>query len=440
MHPTLPTLLILISMLLTTLVNADNATSTSPDPATTSATCKPGVSIGQILISQPNMSSFVFVGNPLVVQWTYTVLVKNKPNTVDIKIYSVSDTKNIITLVSGLDVSNGAKAWLWNVGQIAAGSYKAHIVPDGKETLNKKQNELPCFVNGDAMPGTSGAFGISQLQPLATFPDRFPPNKLGTGVVIESASFLVVFLIATVVLATLAVTIVSDLIKLNIYRQQSFDQQQDETLDPLLVIQQNRGDHLDVSSLPIVLLPASEILVIWDIICLQLLHIPSPWLKTFGCTIFPRVFENVLIAPKSLVETLPATPQDNPDTRVAPPHSPSNTLTSKTFDSGSSSSDLVSITQTGSVQTILHTLMATTTIINIDSTVSKEPKGTTATTSTASLYHDIPTPVSEAADELLIKENHVHKNHEDTCIFCGIADNPNEKSRKVYEDDKVSEN
>ncbi|KAJ3063764.1 hypothetical protein HDU98_000444, partial [Podochytrium sp. JEL0797] len=154
---------LILAILFGISAQADSATTTTgSDSSAPSAACKPGVKKGPILVIQPNMSSFIFVGNTAIVQWKYTALVTNKPSTVDISIFLVSSPTTSTTLVRNLDVSNGAMAWEWKVTQVQPGSYKAHIVPDGKETMGKKQDQMPCFADGDAMPGTSAAFQLGK--------------------------------------------------------------------------------------------------------------------------------------------------------------------------------------------------------------------------------------------------------------------------------------
>ncbi|KAJ3207890.1 hypothetical protein HDU67_007165 [Dinochytrium kinnereticum] len=138
---------------------------------------KRGVKIGQIIVGQPNVSSIVMVGSVAMVSWQYTPLVKNFPKQVDIKINSV-DGQQFWTnaIVSSLNVSNGARGWLWRVGQFADGSYRLRVVPDGKETAGKKQDELPCFFDGDPLPGNSAIFKITRTFEFDGSKDRFPPS------------------------------------------------------------------------------------------------------------------------------------------------------------------------------------------------------------------------------------------------------------------------
>ncbi|KAJ3292722.1 hypothetical protein HDU79_001116 [Rhizoclosmatium sp. JEL0117] len=223
-----------------------------------------------------------------------------------------------------------------------------------------------------------------------------------------------------VLIATLAVTIVSDLIKIYI-SSKTHPQIVDTESDPLIAIQNNRGDYLDPSSRPIILLPPSEIIVLWDLACLQL--IPNRYLRLLGCTILPREGQSqkhVLSSKESFPPT--ALPKDNPerDASIKTPDIASSK--SASLESGSFSSKFVTKPTTESVNTLLQTLMATTTVITIDSTVSD----THARTAT---QHDLPTPAAHAIDD---DETHNHSG----CIFCGIADNPKEQSRKVYEDER----
>ncbi|KAI9342865.1 hypothetical protein BDR26DRAFT_260317 [Obelidium mucronatum] len=257
-------------------------------------------------------------------------------------------------------------------------------------------------------------------------------SSVGSVLKIKQVIQLIVIVLAT----TLVVTIASDLIKINAY-QQSVTPDTTLASDPLLAIQHNRGDHLDKSSLPIVLLPATEALVLWDILCLQLLHIPPAWLKTFGCTIFPqerkRVFDenNVLIPDSSTSSNKQQlTPRENPDKdRRHLANTPTSAATSIVL---STTTALI----TGSAQTLVNSQMPTTTIINIDSTLSKASTATSASVPTTEDTNHIQTSTvsTDYAEETAeLNPNH---NHHGSCIFCGIADNPEEKSRKVYEDDQ----
>ncbi|TPX74947.1 malate dehydrogenase [Chytriomyces confervae] len=111
---------------------ADNATASSAasdQPKESTAPCVRGNNIGSIYVTQPNISSYVFVGNNAIVEWRYSPNVKNKPKTVDIIVYRESNpTTSQTVIVGGLDVSNGATAWRWHVNQLPAGVYKLHIL------------------------------------------------------------------------------------------------------------------------------------------------------------------------------------------------------------------------------------------------------------------------------------------------------------------------
>ncbi|ORY53191.1 hypothetical protein BCR33DRAFT_779513 [Rhizoclosmatium globosum] len=172
-----------------------------------------------------------------------------------------------------------------------------------------------------------------------------------------------------VLIATLAVTIVSDLIKIYI-SSKTHPQIVDTESDPLIAIQNNRGDHLDPSSRPIILLPQARSLLL-------------------GCTILPREGQSqkhVLSSKESFPPT--ALPKDNPerDASIKTPDIASSK--SASLESGSFSSKFVTKPTTESVNTLLQTLMATTTVITIDSTVSD----THARTAT---QHDLPTPAAQ---------------------------------------------
>jgi hypothetical protein len=72
----------------------------------------------------------------------------------------------------------GATAWQWSVSSVADGAYKLRVVPDGKETANKKQDEYPCFADGEAMPGTSAEFRVTRSTVIFETKDRFPPTSI----------------------------------------------------------------------------------------------------------------------------------------------------------------------------------------------------------------------------------------------------------------------
>ncbi|KAI8836556.1 hypothetical protein BC829DRAFT_421669 [Chytridium lagenaria] len=129
---------------------------------------KRGVKIGQIIVGQPNVSSIVMVGSSAMVTWNYTPLVKNFPKT----LWTTS-------LVLGLNVSQGARGWYYRtLLKIVALNEKGGgaVVPDGKETAGKRQGDLPCFFDGDALPGSSAIFKISRTFELDEAKDRFPPS------------------------------------------------------------------------------------------------------------------------------------------------------------------------------------------------------------------------------------------------------------------------
>ncbi|KAJ3101007.1 hypothetical protein HDU97_001705 [Phlyctochytrium planicorne] len=156
-----------------------NSTAPNSKPSHRPKECrnKRGTKIGQIIVTQPNISSIAIVGKELVISWYYTSLVKRLPRTVDIKINSADGLQSWNErIVQNLDVSNGGRAWVWKVGSYITGPFRIRIVPDGKETAGKRSDEQPCFLDGDPMPGTSAAFKISHIVELEIGKDRYPPN------------------------------------------------------------------------------------------------------------------------------------------------------------------------------------------------------------------------------------------------------------------------
>ncbi|KAJ3412742.1 hypothetical protein HDV05_000312 [Chytridiales sp. JEL 0842] len=143
--------------------------------------CKRGTKIGQILITQPNASTIWFVGAPAWVVWSYTPLVTQPPKTIDIKIQSVLSKVSTwdTFLVKSLDVSNGATAYLIpELPRMLEGGYKLKVVPDGKEIAGKRQDEYPCFGDGEGMPGVSAEFQVTRTREIVVTKDRFPPTGL----------------------------------------------------------------------------------------------------------------------------------------------------------------------------------------------------------------------------------------------------------------------
>ncbi|KAJ3059458.1 Malate dehydrogenase, cytoplasmic [Podochytrium sp. JEL0797] len=277
--------------------------------------------------------------------------------------------------------------------------------------------------------GVNGVEKIHPLGPLSDFekklydaavPELVNNIKKGEQHVKNKSWFREILkLLALIVITTLGVTIFSDLIKLN--RPQPIDLES----DPILAIANNRGENLDPSELPILLLPKEELLVIWDILCLQLFQIPAPWLRTFGCTILPTEpkTEHVFLSSASKTfdeddNTFWPTPEADADSiRTIP-----LTTTSKTFQDSPSPPQ---VKTTGSVQTLIHSMVQTSTLINI------EPSSFIAFTKSSEEKSPVrfDTPTSIPAPTSVVE-------HESGCIFCGIAENPRELSRKVFEDDK----
>ncbi|KAJ3229152.1 hypothetical protein HDU81_005573 [Chytriomyces hyalinus] len=231
----------------------------------------------------------------------------------------------------------------------------------------------------------------------------------------KNTFYRVVLATLAVLLTTLAVTATSDLIKLST-RPPSDNNSPTHSADP--------------AALPILLLPTTEILVLWDIVCLQLLHIPPSWLASFGCTVFPHT------QPSSLPEYPSAAPHSSHETAVDLDH----------------------------LQTLMETLTPQTRISETSTTTPTTSipagGGEGATTAALKWTFSVETLVSHmtgstpvAADDKLeasssireIQETRVNVPEDvDTtvvesslpCVFCRITENPSERTRLVYEDEK----
>ncbi|KAJ3111228.1 hypothetical protein HDU96_005885 [Phlyctochytrium bullatum] len=175
-----------------------------PKPAPKSKPAAPcrnhrGTRVGQVVVLSPNASSIVLSGSRYTVRWTYTPFVERPPAWVDIKVNSV-DGAQVWTGVIGsrVNVSTGGDVneWIWEVGAFAVGSYRVRVVPEGKETANRRVDDLPCFADGEALPGTSRAFKISRDFDLDPAKDRFPPKS---GAAKETAGSLAVLVAAALV-------------------------------------------------------------------------------------------------------------------------------------------------------------------------------------------------------------------------------------------------
>lgn len=151
----------------------------STDLEPTPIICKPGISIGYMLIRQPNITSMMTVGNTYNVSWDWSIMVTKPPTYVDVYIQLMTPGvrttwKQQIKMKQSVE----PRWFLWKPDGMADGKYKLRLVPDGKETFNVASNLQPCFENGESIPSVSAAFTVSNPKgDLANYPDQFPPNS-----------------------------------------------------------------------------------------------------------------------------------------------------------------------------------------------------------------------------------------------------------------------
>jgi hypothetical protein len=134
--------------------NTDEDSGTTSDD--TSKVCIKGVKVGQFIIDTPNRSSIAVVGSNFLIQWKYSNGVSSPPKTIDIKIQK--DGVEYIWdkyVVRNLSLDNGATAFMWKVQPLNDGPYKIRMVPEGKETYGIKQDEMPCFADGEVLVSDS---------------------------------------------------------------------------------------------------------------------------------------------------------------------------------------------------------------------------------------------------------------------------------------------
>ncbi|KAJ3250235.1 hypothetical protein HDU77_006876 [Chytriomyces hyalinus] len=220
-----------------------------------------------------------------------------------------------------------------------------------------------------------------------------------------------------VLLTTLAVTATSDLIKLSTHPASDSTSPTHST---------------DPAAQPIVLLPGTELLVIWDILCLQLLHIPPTWLAAFGCTVFPHTQRSSLPAQPSA-----AAPHSSHDTAATLDHLETlmDTVTAQTRTSetsttttpipaspaGGGGATTAALKWTFSVETLVSHMTGSI-------PVTAEDKGKPS--SSIQEIQETRVNIPDDADTTAVVESAV------PCVFCGISDNASERSRLVYEDEK----
>ena len=155
--------------------SASNDTEVIEEPAPVA--CTPGISVGYMLIWQPNITSIVNVGRKYNVSWEYTKTVNKPPSFLDVYVQNLATAvtwKNRIAQ----NIPTEPRWFWWTPVGLADGRYKIRLVPDGKETFNVKANEQPCFSNGESIPSVSAVFNVVNPKgPLGEYPESFPANS-----------------------------------------------------------------------------------------------------------------------------------------------------------------------------------------------------------------------------------------------------------------------
>lgn len=142
--------------------------------------CKPGLTIGYMIIRQPNISSIVYVDKVYNVSWEYSNSVSKPPGIVNAYVQLIAPgirptwSKQIAE-----NVSTSARQFWWEPKSLVDGKYKLRLVPDGKETFGVSAASLPCFENGEAIPSVSATFQVvSARGNIVEYPERFPANDV----------------------------------------------------------------------------------------------------------------------------------------------------------------------------------------------------------------------------------------------------------------------
>ncbi|KAI9193158.1 uncharacterized protein BJ171DRAFT_412586, partial [Polychytrium aggregatum] len=150
-------------------VNANGTAAASPSP------CVPGTVLGSFIISAPNISSIFLVGSTVTITWKYSPTVTKPPKTINAFYQDVSITTTWSNKI-GIGLTTTNNTLQWTIPPLLDGKYEVRLVPDGKETFNIPQDQMPCFSNGEALPAVSGAFSIQNPIYVSPTVDRFPPN------------------------------------------------------------------------------------------------------------------------------------------------------------------------------------------------------------------------------------------------------------------------
>lgn len=143
--------------------------------------CQAGTAIGTFIIQQPNRSTVVVVGSPLVISWTFTPLVTTLPGSIDISLadatnsdgrlrFSVPILKNFTTDTNSTSVI---------MQPLNDGQYVMRI---GISNRDPFLNLTSCLQDGEAYGGSSSPFKVVNA---VAFPapkaDHFGPSKNSAG-------------------------------------------------------------------------------------------------------------------------------------------------------------------------------------------------------------------------------------------------------------------
>lgn len=142
--------------------------------------CKPGSTVGYMIIRQPNMSSIVTVGTPYNISWQWSVAVTQIPAYVDVYVQLMTSGVTVTWKNKVLSQQSTDPSWfMWTPKAMMDGKYKMRLVPDGKETWGVPANELPCFSNGESIPSVSATFSVvnSKGELIDTRNDYMPNSK-----------------------------------------------------------------------------------------------------------------------------------------------------------------------------------------------------------------------------------------------------------------------
>lgn len=165
---------------------ADNSTTINPEDAGTTSvessdvvTCKQGLTVGYMLIRQPNISSVVYTGTKYNVSWDYSVAVTSPPSFIDAYIqYMAPGIRTTWKNKIASNVSASSRQFWWEPKSLVDGKYKLRLVPDGKETYDVPANQLPCFADGESIPSVSATFKVYTPKTMTgEFPEKFPPSS-----------------------------------------------------------------------------------------------------------------------------------------------------------------------------------------------------------------------------------------------------------------------